>query len=247
MMSPAVIARYPLAWRAIRQFAAVAAAGDIAVATVRRLSIARDWPRERLVALHESGHAIMRFFVTGRAGATAAMPGGGIAGDFTSETDARAAFDRADTDAAALTRVSGVFPARFHRLMRAIGVFMLRYQVREAVIELSEKTERGFSSNEKNTQFLARRFPDTPAYRRAVLLASQPDMAPAVASLAAGGTGAISGGDGPDRAGATCAHAGCASGDPQAVLADQVTRPASGLIRKMDPNAIRQNLTIERT
>ena len=240
MMSPAVIARYPLAWRAIRQFAAVAAAGDIAVATVRRLSIARDWPRERLVALHESGHAIMRFFVTGRAGATAAIPGvGGIAGDFTSETDARAAFDRADTDAAVLTRVSGVFPARFRRLMRAVGVFMLRYQVREAVIELAELTEGRFASDKENTKCLSRMFPDTPAYRRAVLLASQPDMAPAVAEVTAGGTGAISGGDGPDRAGATCAH-----GDPQAVLADQVTRPASGLTRKMDPNAIRQNLTI---
>jgi sulfur relay (sulfurtransferase) DsrC/TusE family protein len=239
MMSPAVIARYPLAWRAIRQFAAVAAAGDIAVATVRRLSIAPDCPRERLVAIHESGHAIMRFFVTGRAGATAAMPGGGIAGDFTSETDARAAFDRADTDAAVLTRVSGVFPARFRRLMRAVGVFMQRYQVREAVIELAELTEGRFASDKENTKCLSRMFPDTPAYRRAVLLASQPDMAPAVAEVTAGGTGAISGGDGPDRAGATCAH-----GDPQAVLADQVTRPASGLTRKMDPNAIRQNLTI---
>jgi hypothetical protein len=57
------LAKHPDAWRAIRRTSAIVAAGDVAMESVRNCNFARDWPRERLVAVHEAGHSIMRFFL----------------------------------------------------------------------------------------------------------------------------------------------------------------------------------------
>jgi hypothetical protein len=130
------LAKYPDAWRAIRRTSAIVAAGDVAMESVRNCNFARDWPRERLVAVHEAGHALMRFFLMGEAGATALMPnGGGIAGKFTCQAEAEEAFHRAESDGEVLAPIVKAVPDRLRRLKRAVEVFMRRTWVWAALTE----------------------------------------------------------------------------------------------------------------
>lgn len=184
------LAKHPDAWRAIRRTSAIVAAGDVAMESVRNCNFARDWPRERLVAVHEAGHALMRFFLMGEAGATAPIPGGGgIAGSFSSQAEAEEAFARGEPDGEILAPIVKAVPDRLRRLTRAVEVFMRRTWVWAALLELAKEKGGRFATGDENTQFLAAMFPRTPAYRRAVLLASHPAPAPGVEAGAGGGAG----------------------------------------------------------
>lgn len=238
------LAKYPDAWRAIRRTSAIVAAGDVAMESVRNFDFARDWPRERLVAVHEAGHSIMRFFLMGEAGATALMPnGGGIAGKFTCQAEAEEAFHRAEPDGEILAPIARAVPDRLRRLKRAVEVFMRRTWVWAALLELAKEKGGRFATDDENTQFLAAMFPRTPAYRRAVLLASHP--APAPGAPGEGGGGAGEGAGVLRGVGGGSPGSGAGSEGARTAEAGRNEQIGSDLAGAVDPHPDRpENLTI---